>query len=193
MQGVAVGGEDFDEALFRAKLWDVFDLNHQPAQLGGLVSRRSAAVRALSNDAVLSALATASRGGVLLREILYGGFAYELFQAIERAKIQLSTAAQAGISFDRPGLRLDVPVTRTEFESLIRQDIDAVFEQLTRALQQAELDPTDVDLVVRTGGSSSIPLFVDRLKEMFPGRVVERPPFDTIATGLGLHARKVWT
>lgn len=193
MQGVAVGGEDFDEALFRAKLWDVFDLGFQPGHLGERVCRRSGAVRALSNDEIKAALAGATKGGVLLREILYGGFAYELFQAIERAKIDLSSAAKANISFDRPGLQLDVEVTRREFERLIRSDIDAVFAQISKALRQAGLQEGDIDLVVRTGGSSSIPLFVDRLQEMFPGRVVERPPYDTIATGLGLHARKVWT
>lgn len=191
-------GRDFDDALFRAERRDVFDLGRQPAHLGERVSRRSTAVRALSNDEVRSVLSKATRGWALLREVLYGGFAYELFQAVERAKIELSTAERAAIALDRPGIRLDVPVTPSEFEVLIRRDSRRCSSRSRRRSgKRASSRQTSIPSSARAD-RRRIPLFVDRLQEMFSGRVVERPPverppYDTIATGLGLHARKVWT
>lgn len=196
MQGVAVGGEDFDEELFRAKLWPFFELDSGriPARLRGIVSRRSTAIRALTDPAVTADFAGASGGLRLLRDVLANGYAYWLFRAIEDAKIQLSEHDDASIKFDRPGVRIDIPVSRGEFEKLLSRDLDLVFQQIERALVQAHVDPVDVDLVVRTGGSSAIPAFVDRLEDLFgPGSVVERPPYSSIAMGLGLHARKVWS
>lgn len=59
---------------------------------------------------------------------------------------------------------------------MICHDLDLVFSQVAQALLQARVRPENVDLVVRTGGSSSIPSFVDRLEHRFgPDRVIESP------------------
>jgi hypothetical chaperone protein len=41
-------------------------------------------------------------------------------------------------------------------------------------------------VVVRTGGSSSIPAVIRRLDQRFPGRVVEHDRFTSIAAGLAI-------
>lgn len=196
MQGVAVGGEDFDEELFRAKVTEVLGLDGGglPSWVIEQVSRRSGAIRALSNRQLMALLASARGGMRLLLAILEGGHAYRLFRAIEGAKIALSKSTEARIRFDRPGIHIDVPVSRLEFEQLITPHIDLVAGQIDKALAQAGVQASDIELVVRTGGSSSIPLFVTRLEQRFrPERIVQRPPYNTIALGLALHARKVWS
>lgn len=195
MQGAAIGGEDFDEAIFTAKLAPIFELD-DPAVRGFLspaVRRRSDAVRALNNRKAMRQLTAATGGHRLLKDILRGGHAYALFQAIEQAKISLSETDQAVIAFDRPGIRLHETLSRQEFESIIASDLDRIGDVIDRALDQAGVRADDVDWVLRTGGSSSIPAFIDRLEGRFAReRVVRRDPHETIAVGLGVHARKVW-
>jgi hypothetical chaperone protein len=129
----------------------------------------------------------------MVEEIIYGGHAYNFFRAIERAKIELSSAASATIAFRRPRIAVSVPVVRDEFQTLIRRNLERVDEQIDRALKEANMDSGDVDLVVRTGGSSRIPAFVERLAERFgAGKLAERDAFTTVAMGLGIRACELW-
>lgn len=194
MQGVAVGGEDFDEALFRKKLWPALGLDGREVshRLRMDVSRRGTALRVLSNGDRMWDLSRLP-GARILKAIFRGGHVYALFEALEQAKISLSTKQSTSIRFDRPGVDIDVQVTRTEFERTIANDLDLVCKQIDRALDRAGVRARDVDLVVRTGGSSSIPAFIDRIEDRFGAdRVVQREPYSSIAMGLGFHARKIW-
>jgi molecular chaperone DnaK (HSP70) len=50
-----------------------------------------------------------------------------------------------------------------------------------------------VDLVIRTGGSSNVPAFVETLTELFGAdRVQARHSFDSVAHGLGSQAQLLW-
>jgi hypothetical chaperone protein len=44
----------------------------------------------------------------------------------------------------------------------------------------------DIDLVIRTGGSSLIPAVKDILDNKFFGKVVEHDPFTSVAAGLAM-------
>ena len=49
--------------------------------------------------------------------LLYVGFAYHFYEAIEESKIRLSSESETPISFHRPGLDIDIPITRAEFDA----------------------------------------------------------------------------
>jgi hypothetical chaperone protein len=53
-------------------------------------------------------------------------------------------------------------------------------------LHKAQVQPSDVDVVLRTGGSSLIPAVVEILEHQFPGKVVEHDPFTSVAAGLAI-------
>jgi hypothetical chaperone protein len=126
-------------------------------------------------------------------EIIYGGHSYKFFRAIEDTKIKLSDVLEADIAFHRPLVSISVPVRRDEFDTLIQRNLDRIDAQITRALDDAGLDATQVDLVVRTGGSSKIPAFVERLSRRFGTRkLAERDAFTTVALGLGYKALETW-
>lgn len=192
MHGAAVGGEDFDEHIFRSKIWPLLNMdNSRSAALRKQLKRRSEAVRALANDEVRAALADG--GHRFIRNLLYGGHIYNLFRTVEDAKIALSDHSEATISFHRPDVDIEAHITRKEFEALIQRDIDTVFAQIEATLRQASVGPSDVTQVVRTGGSSSIPLFVRRLDDMFGKTpIVTGQPFSRIVMGLASHARRLW-
>ena len=92
-----------------------------------------------------------------VRAILYGGYAYDFYGAIERAKVDLSAETRASINFRRPSIEFDQEVDRAEFTKLISPDLDKVEAKIWDCLVQATLEPNEVDVVLRTGGSSNIP------------------------------------
>ncbi|MCZ6782022.1 MAG: Hsp70 family protein [Proteobacteria bacterium] len=125
-------------------------------------------------------------GGRLARlyELIQGNHAYSVFRAIESAKVELSDAQETSVYL--PELDLTVPLSRREFESLLEPvlaEIDGCVEQV---LQNAGLVAEQVDVVVRTGGSSRIPAVIRLLESAFPERVVEHDPFRSIAAGLAI-------
>ena len=119
-----------------------------------------------------------------LYELVTRNHGYRVFQAIEQAKIELSERPRATIAV--PELDLCVPLARDVFERLIGPQLDEVDAAVARVLELAEVGAGDVEVVVRTGGSSKIAAVIDRLDARFPGRVVEHDPFTSIAAGLAL-------
>jgi molecular chaperone DnaK (HSP70) len=77
------------------------------------------------------------------------GFAYQFYEAVEEAKIRLSTEQETSIEFHRPGFDVHTPVARTEFEALISDDINLLEETISIALSDADVDANDVVQVVR--------------------------------------------
>jgi hypothetical chaperone protein len=119
-----------------------------------------------------------------LFELVTENRSYQVFQAIESAKLALSETHNTHIAV--PDLELDVPVTRSEFESWLAPVLDRVRACIDGVLDRAGLDASAVDVVVRTGGSSRIPAVIDILEDRFPGKVVEHDPFTSIAAGLAI-------
>jgi hypothetical chaperone protein len=209
LAGAEIGGEYFDRLLFQAKVAPALHLNDDfevrpgvyrnlPNWLRNRLSTLSGLKSLLSDPNTISTLSAyrSARGGERLAaidEILYSGYGYQFYRAIEDAKITLSTRRDSSIEFHRPGLNLSIPVSRGEFEDLIAKSIGTVREEVLRALEIAKLSPEDVNLVLRTGGSSSIPAFVEVLEEIFdPSTVQERPVYTTVVQGLGSYAQGVW-
>lgn len=196
LQGVAVGGEDFDAAIFRSYIAPQLGVGSLPARYESQLTRLSEVLRLVGDPSTRDDLRYFARRDPrvgTLEAILYGGHSYQLFKEVERAKVDLSTHDRATVDFHRRGIDVAAAVDRAEFEQLIASDVDRVFEQIEAALDQAGVEPDDVDIVLRTGGSSAIPVFRTRLEGMFgPDRVQTRPAFSTIAKGLGEYARGVW-
>lgn len=119
-----------------------------------------------------------------LLELITRNRAYAVVQAIESAKLALSSGASARIV--EPDLDLDVLLTRAEFERLLAPSLERIDACLEEVLARAGLPAASVDVVVRTGGSSSIPAVIQRLEQRFPGRVVEHDRFTSIAAGLAV-------
>lgn len=127
-----------------------------------------------------------------LYELVTRNRAFEVFEAIERAKIELSTRQRARIEHD--DLDLSIELTRRQLERWLEPMIAEIRGVVEIAIERAGLSASDIDVVVRTGGSSRIPAIRAELERTFPGRVVDHDPFTSIAAGLaiasyrGLHA-----
>ena len=119
-----------------------------------------------------------------LRDIIQHNYGYLLFQSVRDAKVQLSFAEET--LFDVPELDVRVTLTRARFEEMIADLLQRVAEAVDRTVQLSGLARSDIDRVIRTGGSSLIPAVRAILESRFAGRVVEHDPFTSVAAGLAI-------
>lgn len=96
-----------------------------------------------------------------------------LKEAAEKAKCELSTTLQTDINLpfvtaDASGPKhLNLQLTRGKLEELIKDLVDRTVEPCKRAIEDAGVKPTDIDEVVLVGGSTRIPLVMERVREFF--------------------------
>ena len=86
-----------------------------------------------------------------------------LFEAAEKAKCELSSAAQTQINLpfitaDASGPKhLNVTLTRATFEALCRDLVERCLEPVKQALADAKISAKDIDEVILVGGSTRMP------------------------------------
>jgi molecular chaperone DnaK (HSP70) len=80
-------------------------------------------------------------------------------------------------------------VTRSQFEAITRSEWRQIREAVIDTLERSGLEPAQIDAVVRTGGSSSIPASLNLLGGLFgPEKLVEEDLFTGVTAGLGIVA-----
>lgn len=128
-----------------------------------------------------------------LRELIQQNLGYLVFQAIRDFKARLSYLPPAAngqpapeVALDIPEIDVDVRLSRPRFEALIGTMLAEVEQGVAQTLQRSRLSAKEIDIVLRTGGSSLIPAVRDILEGFFSGRVVEHDPFTSVAAGLAI-------
>jgi hypothetical chaperone protein len=114
---------------------------------------------------------------------------YQLHQAVQQVKFELSRSESAEFQFRDGSMHLRIPVTRSEFESWIESDLQAIENSIDTLLKSAGIHPRTVDCVFLTGGSSFVPA-VRRIFESRFGsdRIRSGNEFTSVAHGLALRA-----
>lgn len=119
-----------------------------------------------------------------LYDLIKNNYSYLVFQSIKELKAELSDKQTACL--DIPELDIELNISRQEFEHLIAEVMTRFGSSISDLLSKANLQPTDIQLVIRTGGSSLIPAVKRYLEDMFPGKVIEHDPFTSVAAGLAI-------
>jgi hypothetical chaperone protein len=119
-----------------------------------------------------------------LHDLIRFNYSYNCFQAIRRAKAALSDVEQTVI--DIPELNLQIPFTRAGFDALLAGALASTRDLVEVLLRETQLTLRDIDVVIRTGGTSQIVAVRNMLEQMFPGRVVAHDPFTSVAGGLAI-------
>ena len=71
-------------------------------------------------------------------------------------------------------------------EDLMAVMLTEIDDLITEVLEISELGPEDIDVVIRTGGSSQIAAVRRMLDRRFPDKVIEHDPFTSVAAGLAI-------
>jgi hypothetical chaperone protein len=206
--GVGIAGDRFDQALFKRAVlpwlgahtrWGPQKLPLPAHLLEALSDWQDAA--ALCNMPTLGFIRDAQRQSdqpirlLALEDYIARGYAYEVFEQVERCKVDLSARRFGVIGFDpstgsgQAAISVWQPVTRPLFESAIAREGRLIRDMIADTLLRAEVKAGQIDHVIRTGGSSSIPYFIEMLAGLFGrDKIVEEDLFTGVAAGLAVRA-----
>ena len=119
-----------------------------------------------------------------LYDLIKQNYSHQIFEAIKLFKAELSVHSSA--TLDIPELDIEVELERWEFELMISDLLFELEQAIAVTLNKANLAHDDIDIVLRTGGSSLIPAVRDILENQFSGKVVNHDPFTSVASGLAI-------
>lgn len=123
-----------------------------------------------------------------LRALVRENYGLPLYEIVERGKRELSDASATTLAMNVSEIEFSESLAQWDFERLIGPDVREVDACLNRALAAAHLAPQEIDVVLRTGGSSRVPRFVRLLTQKFGAdRLFDDGEgiFTSVATGLG--------
>ncbi len=118
-----------------------------------------------------------------------------LKETAEKAKIELSSSTKTNINLpfitaDATGPKhIDMDLTRSKFDELTADLVEATIEPMRKALQDAGLSINDIDKVVLVGGSTRIPAVQEAVKK-FTGKEPSKGvnPDEVVAMGAAIQA-----
>jgi len=115
-------------------------------------------------------------------------------EAAEKAKIELSTAAdteinQPFITTDANGPKhLVMKLTRAKLEELVGELVEATLEPVKKALADAKLSAKDIDEVVMVGGMTRMPLVLQTVEKYFGKKPnISVNPDEVVAMGAAIQ------
>lgn len=119
-----------------------------------------------------------------LDDLITHNYCYIVFQAIKTAKAELSDVEETVL--DIPELDLAIPFRREQLATMMDHMLAQIRNAIEKLLRRAGLTHSEVDVVIRTGGSSQIAAVKKILEGFFPGKVTEHDPFTSVAAGLAI-------
>ena len=118
-----------------------------------------------------------------------------LKEVAEKAKKDLSsmTTTQVSEPFISQGedgpLHLEITLTRAKFESLIADLVDSTLKLVKQAIKDAKVDKKDIDKILLVGGSTRVPLVVEKVeKELGKKSSHEVNPDEVVSMGAAIQA-----
>jgi hypothetical chaperone protein len=119
-----------------------------------------------------------------LKDLISYNYSYNCFQAIRKAKAALSQVEETVL--DIPEINLAIPFTRAMLDEILQPALETLRQLIREVIDAARIEPSQIDLVIRTGGSSEIVAVRRLLDELFPGKVTVHDPFTSVAGGLAI-------
>jgi hypothetical chaperone protein len=205
--GLGIGGDSFDARVIDARVSPELGLGTSyrdemgaltpvPSALFGKL-RRWHHLSFLKEPATLRLLERIERGTTApariqrLLRLVRDELALPLHGAVERSKVELSTASAGRLRF--PDLDLDVALARADFDGWIGEELDAIDGTIERVLAGAGVAAGDVDAVFATGGSSLVPAVRERLAARFGAdKLRGGEELTSVAWGLAARARELF-
>jgi hypothetical chaperone protein len=197
--GVDIAGSDFDRAIIENRMLSHFGLGrvkHRPELLE--------MIHAIPDWMALPELGTPINRNILektihagtapvqlkaLEGMIYNDLAFTFYNRVEAGKIALSSDSATVISLEDKDIALWELYTRHQFETDIQHYLIDVEKVLLDTVAASGLEPGSIDAVVKTGGSSNIPLFTEMLTRLFgKEKVKESNAFSSVVAGLAIKA-----
>lgn len=118
-----------------------------------------------------------------------------IYEAVEKAKIELSNASTTEINLPYISVKDNVPqhlvttLTKAKFEQIIAPVVDKVIKCGKTAVKKADLTKDDLDGVLLVGGSCRIPKIQEELINNFGDKLIKSANLDlAVAEGAAIQA-----
>ncbi len=155
--GVDIAGSDFDRTIIEKRMLSHFGL--------GRVQHGTPINKNILEKAIHAGIAPIQVKA--LQGLIYNDLAFTFYNRVEAGKIALSSDGATIISLEDKDIALWELYTRHQFETDIRHYLIDVEKVLLDTIAKSGLEPEEIDAVVKTGGSSNIPLFTEMLERIF--------------------------
>ena len=199
--GIGIAGSDFDRAIIQKRLLPQFGLGkvgHRPeiqelilavADWSALPDLSTPFARQLLTDAIKKRQTPVRLKA--LESLIFNDLAFSFYNNVETSKIALSSQGTTVIHLEEKDIDLWELYTRYQFEKDIREYQEKIEKVVLETVIQSGLEPEQIDAVVKTGGSSNIPIFTEMLASLFgPERVKSSDSFSSVTSGLAIRASR---
>src|SRR5574342_79292 len=197
--GVDIAGSDFDRTIIEKRMLphfgygkvkhhpEIMDMIHAIPDWMALPEMGTPINRNILEKAIQAGLAPVQLKA--LQGLIYNDLAFTFYNRVEAGKIALSNDGATIISLEDKDIALWELYTRHQFETDIQHYLIDVEKVLLDTIAQSGLDIEEIDAVVKTGGSSNIPLFTEMLTQIFSAeKVKESNSFSSVVAGLAIKA-----
>ncbi|KQV96391.1 MULTISPECIES: Hsp70 family protein [unclassified Roseateles] len=128
-----------------------------------------------------------------LMTVLEERLGHELAARAEGAKIAVSGGEDTTVDLGHIETGLVLPLSEKTAVDALRADLDRIISTAHETVALAGLKAGQIDALYFTGGSTGLRLLVDGMAAGFPAAArVSGDRFASVATGLGLHARRLF-
>jgi hypothetical chaperone protein len=198
--GVDIAGSDFDRAIIEKRMLSHFGygrVKHHPEIMDMIHAIPDwMALPYLGTPINKNILEKAIQAGIspvqmkALQGLIYNDLAFTFYNRVEAGKIALSNDGATIISLEDKDIALWELYTRHQLESDIYHYLIDVEKVLLDTIAKSGLDVEEIDAVVKTGGSSNIPLFTEMLVRLFgKEKVKQSSSFTSVVAGLAIKAK----
>ncbi len=210
MGGVSLAGDALDGVVMRHKVSRHFgsEVTYRAPFGSNVLKMPRALMEALCSPAdtcllarrdVMSFLRDVQSGSLGPRDkdsidrllvLIEDALGFQVFEAIEHAKRDLSSLEQTIFRFDYPSIDIEEAITRAEFVGFSEGPVDTIFKSLDHTLDQSGLCVDDIDLVCCTGGTARVAAIAAGILERFgSAKVVRLRSLHSVIAGLAERAR----
>jgi molecular chaperone DnaK len=191
-----LGGGTFDVALIKIKEGEMKVLDHEGDNFLGGADFDNIIVEKLVIPKILEKYCFSNLEDQMKSATgKFNAKYYVLLRRAEEAKITLSSKTSAEIVIDgfedEEGNEVDMEIiiTRSEFNELIKPNIDGTIDMIKKIITRNSLKPIDVQFTLMVGGSTYIPYVRSRVEEVLqiPANC-EIDPTTAVAIGAAYYA-----
>jgi hypothetical chaperone protein len=197
--GIGIAGSDFDRVIIEQRMLSHFgkgQVQHEPQILkliqaipdwSGLPELSTPLARAELERAIHAGKSPARLKA--LEALIFNDLAFSFYNMVEATKIALSDQGVAVASLKEKDLDIWELYTRSQFEKDIREFSQQIERVLVDTIATSGLDMEQIDAVVKTGGSSNIPMFSEMLARLFGAEKIKTSDvFNSVTAGLAIQA-----
>lgn len=126
-----------------------------------------------------------------LKRVIQENLSYEILEAVENAKKDLSESEVATVRYQRTGdpeISIETPLTAEMLDEAIHIEIEKIGKTIDLVHERAGVSPKEIDTVLMTGGSSLALPIRNLLEFKFPNKVTMRNLFTAVAEGASQYS-----